>query len=138
MTPRQAKTFGVFMTVVLVGGLGFGMVTLLGTCRDTGDAIRAYAAAARQGKHPQPLHPNADTDTATRLLATSRGIGIRNFIASGGGGTSHACVWTSVDLPDRTVSMDFFLEEQGDLWVVASLSTSRQCSCPDDEPCRMP
>jgi hypothetical protein len=141
MTPGERRTFKIVMTVTMVGlvaALGFGLSTLFTTCQATGDVVKAYAAEARAGKNPRPLRPDADTEETTRLLSKSTHVTVLNFIASSGGGTSHACVWTLVALPGKSVSMDFFLEERSDKWSVVTLSTKRSCKCPDGDPCTMP
>jgi hypothetical protein len=144
--PRQGPPSGgsvvVRAALVVAGMLGMGYFAsmLIESGKATGAAVRAYVADARAGKPRTPLRRSDDAEATTKLLAGSTDLSIRNFTVSSGGGTAHACVWTSVHLAGgRTASVDFFLEKQGEAWAVASLSTTRACTCPDGtDPCSMP
>jgi hypothetical protein len=138
LSPDAKRVFNVVMAVstaigiVAIGAVLMGVVYT--SCQETGDAVRRYAALARVGKYPRPLRPSADAEQATELLAKSTDLSVRNF----GAGGSRACVWTSVALPGKSVSMDFYLEERNGRWEVATLSTTRSCRCPEYDPCSMP
>lgn len=113
---------GLVVFALAVAGIFGWVLSRTGGARE---ALDAYVAAARTGGAPTPLHPDADTEETTRVLATSTDLTVQNFLVVYGTG----CYSTSLATPKGRVPVEFFLEEKDDVWRVASLSTRRGCHC---------
>jgi hypothetical protein len=113
---------GIVVVALAIAGIFGWLLSRTGGARE---ALDVYVAAARSGGAPTPLHPDADTEEATRVLATSTDLSVQNFMVVYGTG----CYATSLATPKGNVSVEFFLEEDHDVWRVASLSTHRACHC---------
>lgn len=113
---------GIVVAALAIAGIFGWVLSRTGGARE---ALDAYVATARSGGAPTPLHPDADTEEATRVLATSTDLTVKNFMVVYGTG----CYATSLATPSGNVPVEFFLEEDNDVWHVASLSTHRECHC---------
>jgi hypothetical protein len=113
---------GIVVVALAIAGIFGWLLSRTGGARE---ALDAYVAAARSGAQPTPVHPDADTAETTRVLGTSTDLTVHNFAVVYGTG----CYSTNVTTPRGSVPVEFFLEEKGDVWRVASLSTHRGCHC---------